>query len=77
MSDGLGRHRWRIGDEQGRPRTFDPAAFKTKKMGSLRDAKRGWGHTIMLERALLIAFDQTPARRGMIIVVGPDDLPSP
>ena len=61
-----------IHPQGGRPRTFDPAALKTKMMGPLRGAKRGWGHTIILERALFIGFDQTPERRGMMIVVGPD-----
>lgn len=53
--------------------TFDPLQLKQKKLTDLKTGKRGWGFTIMLSRALFISFDSTPRRRGMMIIVGPDE----
>ncbi|MCP4204371.1 MAG: hypothetical protein GY769_20865 [bacterium] len=55
-----------------RQRIFDPLALKEKKAETLRDMRRGWGHTLLMGRALFISFDHSPKRRGMMIVVGPD-----
>ncbi len=52
-------------------KSFDPLALK-RRQGSRRPLKRGWGHTLLMERALFLSFDQEPRRRGMMIIVGPD-----
>lgn len=56
-----------------RLRTFDPLALKTKHLDDLHTGRRGWGFTIMLGQALFISFDHTPHRRGMMIIVGPEE----
>ena len=56
-----------------RQRSFDPLNLKRREgqqaIGAMR---RGWGHTLLMERALFISFDHSVSRRGMMIVVGPD-----
>jgi hypothetical protein len=54
-------------------RRFDPLALKTREPGRLYACKRGWGHTLLMERALFISFDHEPRKRGMMIIVGPDE----
>ncbi len=56
-----------------RLRVFDPLSLREKSAETLEESKRGWGHTILMRRALFISFDKTPRRRGMMIVVGADD----
>jgi hypothetical protein len=56
-----------------RLRVFDPLDLKEKSPETLADHKRGWGHTILMRRALFLSFDKTPKRRGLMIVVGPGD----
>ncbi len=51
-------------------RVFDPLELKEKSADTLEESKRGWGHTILMRRALFISFDKSPRRRGMMIVVG-------
>lgn len=53
-------------------RPFDPLELKQKDPETLLDRKRGWGHTLLMRRALFLSFDTTPRRRGMMIVVGPE-----
>jgi hypothetical protein len=56
-----------------RQRAFNPLALKRKeRRDSLGTMQRGWGHTLLMERALFISFDHSVSRRGMMIVVGPD-----
>lgn len=55
-----------------RLRVFDPLELKEKTAETLEETKRGWGHTILMRRALFISFDKSPTRRGLMIVVGPD-----
>lgn len=56
-----------------RLRVFDPLALKEKSPETLADHKRGWGHTILMRQALFMSFDKTPRRRGLMIVVGPNE----
>ena len=57
-----------------RQRTFDPLDLKERgKPGSLGTMRRGWGHTLLMRRALFISFDHSVNRRGMMIIVGPDE----
>jgi len=58
-----------------RQRAFDPLALKEReKAGSLGAMQqRGWGHTLLMQRALFVSFDHSVNRRGMMIVVGPDE----
>ena len=35
--------------------------------------QRGWGHTLLMQRALFISFDHSVNRRGMMIIVGPEE----
>jgi hypothetical protein len=58
-----------------RLRQFDPLAIKTRQPGSRHSRKRGWGHTLLMERALFISFDHEPHMRGMMIIIGPDQEP--
>lgn len=58
-----------------RLRVFDPLDLKRKSADTLQESKRGWGHTIVMRRALFISFDKSPRRRGMMIVVGTDSTP--
>lgn len=53
-----------------RLRVFDPLELKEKGSDTLEESRRGWGHTIVMRRALFISFDKSPKRRGMMIVVG-------
>lgn len=55
-----------------RLRVFDPLSLKEKSAQTLEESKRGWGHTILMRRALFISFDKSPDRRGLMIVAGPD-----
>ncbi len=55
-------------------RIFDPLSLKEKSAETLEESKRGWGHTILMRRALFISFDKAPTSRGMMIVVGAGDL---
>ncbi len=55
-----------------RQRIFDPLAFSEKKADTLREMRRGWGHTLLMRRALFISFDHSPRQRGMMVVVGPE-----
>jgi len=58
-----------------RLRAFDPLALKTRVSSGKRVLqKRGWGHTLLMERALFLSFDRDPDRRGMLVVVGLPDL---
>ena len=56
-------------------RSFDPLALKEKVPGEIKKMHRGWGHTLLMSRALFISFDQTPKRRGLMVVVGPEEEP--
>lgn len=53
-----------------RLRAFDPLSLKTRVTGTRLLRKRGWGHTLLMERALFLSFDRDPHRRGMLVVVG-------
>lgn len=55
-----------------RLRPFDPLTLTEKKADALHNMKRGWGHTLLMQRALFISFDQEPRRRGLMIVIGPE-----
>ena len=55
-----------------RLRVFNPLDLKEKSAETLEESKRGWGHTILMRRALFISFDKAPKRRGMMIIVGAD-----
>ncbi len=50
--------------------TFDPLALHTREHGPQQLKKRGWGHTLLMERALFVSFDRDPRRRGMLVIVG-------
>jgi hypothetical protein len=54
-----------------RLKRFDPLSIKTRQPGSRHPRKRGWGHTLLMERALFISFDHEPRKRGMMIIIGP------
>ena len=55
-------------------RTFDPLSLRQRKTrGTMGEMRRGWGHTLLMERALFISFDKSPSQRGMMIVVGPEE----
>jgi hypothetical protein len=57
-----------------RQRVFDPLSLKPRETPeTLGEMRRGWGHTLLMERALFISFDKSPSRRGMMIVVGSDE----
>lgn len=51
--------------------TFDPLSLRTRDHGPSQLKKRGWGHTLLMERALFLSFDRDPHRRGMLVIVGP------
>ena len=55
-----------------RLRLFDPLKLKEKQPGAIQNMKRGWGHTLLMRRALFISFDRSPTNRGLMIIVGPD-----
>lgn len=56
-----------------RQRPFDPLTLKQRdKRPPLGSMRRGWGHTLLMQRALFISFDDSARKRGMMIVVGPD-----
>lgn len=55
-----------------RLRSFDPLALKTREIAPAKLLKRGWGHTLIMERALFLSFDHEPRRRGMLVILGPD-----
>lgn len=52
-----------------RLRQFDPLALRQRSPGS-KPQKRGWGHTLMMERALFVSFDAKTRPRGMLIITG-------
>ncbi len=56
-----------------RLRVFNPLDLKEKSAETLEESRRGWGHTIIMRRALFISFDKSPRRRGLMIVVGGSD----
>jgi hypothetical protein len=57
-----------------RQRAFDPLVLKQRdRPQALGTMQRGWGHTLLMKRALFISFDHSVNRRGMMIVVGPDE----
>ena len=58
-------------------RVFDPLKLKEKKADTLSEMRRGWGHTLLMRRALFISFDHSPKRRGMMVVIGPESAASP
>ena len=53
-------------------RSFDPLSLKEKTPGAIKEMRRGWGHTLLMSRALFISFDHAPKRRGLMVVVGQD-----
>ena len=53
-----------------RLRFFDPLKLKMKEAGAIHEMRRGWGHTLLMHRALFISFDHAPANRGLMIIVG-------
>jgi len=55
-----------------RLRLFDPLKLKEKRPGTIQQMKRGWGHTLLMRRALFISFDHSPTNRGLMIIVGPE-----
>lgn len=55
-----------------RQRLFDPLKLKEKHPGAIQQMKRGWGHTLLMRRALFISFDHSPTSRGLMMIVGPD-----
>ena len=55
-----------------RLRLFDPLKLKEKQPGALHEMQRGWGHTLLMRRALFISFDHSPTNRGLMIIVGPE-----
>ena len=55
-----------------RLRLFDPLKLKEKQPGAIGRMKRGWGHTLLMRRALFISFDHSPTNRGLMIIVGPE-----
>jgi hypothetical protein len=56
-----------------RLRLFDPLKLKERQAGALHQMKRGWGHTLLMRRSLFISFDHSPANRGLMMIVGPED----
>lgn len=56
-----------------RLRLFDPLKLKEKQPGAIYEMRRGWGHTLLMRRALFISFDHSPINRGLLIIVGPED----
>ena len=52
---------------------FDPLKLKEKQPGAIHNTKRGWGHTLLMRRALFISFDHSPTNRGLMIIVGPEN----
>ncbi|MFQ5350418.1 MAG: hypothetical protein ACE5EG_08255 [Thermoanaerobaculia bacterium] len=56
-----------------RLRLFDPLKLKEKQAGTIQQMKRGWGHTLLMRRALFISFDHSPTNRGLMIIVGPEN----
>ncbi len=56
-----------------RLRLFDPLKLKEKQPGAIQDMKRGWGHTLLMRRALFISFDHSPTNRGLMVIVGPEN----
>jgi hypothetical protein len=56
-----------------RQRLFDPLKLKEKQPGAIHQMKRGWGHTLLMRRALFISFDHSPTNRGLMIIVGPEE----
>jgi len=55
-----------------RLRFFDPLKLKQKEVGAIHEMRRGWGHTLLMQRALFISFDHAPTNRGLMIIVGAD-----
>jgi len=55
-------------------RYFDPLELRTATDDTILDHKRGWGHTLVMQRALFVSFDQAQKMRGMMIIVGPDEM---
>ena len=55
-----------------RLRLFDPLKLKEKQPGALHRMRRGWGHTLLMRRALFISFDHSPSNRGLMLIVGPN-----
>lgn len=55
-----------------RLRLFDPLKLKEKQPGALQRMRRGWGHTLLMRRALFISFDHSPSNRGLMLIVGPE-----
>jgi hypothetical protein len=55
-----------------RLRLFDPLKLKEKQPGAIHQMKRGWGHTLLMRRALFISFDHSPTNRGLMLIVGPE-----
>ena len=55
-----------------RLRLFDPLKLKEKQPGAIGEMKRGWGHTLLMRRALFISFDHSPTNRGLMVIVGPE-----
>lgn len=55
-----------------RLRRFDPLTLKEKAPGALHQMRRGWGHTLLMRRALFISFDHSPRKRGLMVIVGPE-----
>ena len=51
-------------------RAFDPLSLRKKTPGTIKEMQRGWGHTLLMSRALFISFDHAPKRRGLMVVVG-------
>ena len=56
-----------------RLRLFDPLKLKEKKPGAIQQMKRGWGHTLLMRRALFISFDHSPTNRGLMMIVGAEN----
>ena len=56
-----------------RLRLFDPLKLKERQPGAIHEMRRGWGHTLLMRRALFISFDHSPTNRGLMIIVGPED----
>lgn len=56
-----------------RLRLFDPLKLKEKQPGAIQSMRRGWGHTLLMRRALFISFDHSPTNRGLMIIVGPEN----
>lgn len=56
-----------------RLRFFDPLKLKERQAGAIHEMRRGWGHTLLMHRALFISFDHAPANRGLMIIVGAEN----